>query len=39
MKVMMNQEKIDKDMELAGYNFLVTSELEMSAKEYVSNLS
>ncbi|MDO5650076.1 MAG: IS1634 family transposase [Gallicola sp.] len=33
VKVTMNQEKIDEDLALAGYNLLVTSELEMNAKE------
>jgi len=33
VKTEINQEQIDKDMELAGYNLLVTSETKMSASE------
>ncbi len=33
VKTEINQEQIDKDLELAGYNMLVTSEIKMSAEE------
>ncbi len=36
IKVVMNNEKIKKDLELAGYNLLVTSEIKMSAAEIYS---
>lgn len=36
VKVIMNNDKIKKDLELAGYNLLVTSELKMSASEIYS---
>ena len=36
IKVVMNNEKIKKDLELAGYNLLVTSEIKMSASEIYS---
>lgn len=36
IKVEMNEDKIKKDKELAGYNMLVTSEIKMAAEEIYS---
>lgn len=36
IKVVMNEEKIQKDLSLAGYNLLVTSETKMTASEIYS---
>lgn len=36
IKVVMNEDKIKKDLELAGYNLLVTSEIKMAASEIYS---